>query len=156
LRQRGVATSTFGVGADFDERLLQAIADAGGGHFYFIESAAQIRDHMTSEVGESLEVVARDVELLVDAPEGTTVEALGSWAPASRSGPNGTQTTAFSLGDLVAEQRISVVLRLNFPYGHPGARRDIGLRISDRDGAFAAAAASVTFEYADDRTNDLQ
>ena len=63
LRQRGVATSTFGVGADFDERLLQAMADAGGGHFYFIESAAQIRDHMTSEVGESLDVVARGVEL---------------------------------------------------------------------------------------------
>src|SRR5262245_13662155 len=75
LRQRGVATSTFGVGADFDEHLLQAMADAGGGHFYFIESAAQIRDHMTSEVGESLEVVARGVDLLVDAPEGVSVEA---------------------------------------------------------------------------------
>jgi len=35
LRKRGVATSTIGVGEDFDESLLQALADAGGGHFYF-------------------------------------------------------------------------------------------------------------------------
>ena len=46
LRRRGVSTSTFGVGADFDERLLQAMADAGGGHFYFIEfGGADPRPH---------------------------------------------------------------------------------------------------------------
>ena len=38
LRASGVPTSTFGVGADFDETLLQAIADAGGGHFYYISA----------------------------------------------------------------------------------------------------------------------
>jgi Ca-activated chloride channel family protein len=156
LRQRGVATSTFGVGADFDEHLLQAMADAGGGHFYFIESAAQIRDHMTSEVGESLEVVARGAEVVVDAPEGVTVEALGPWRATSRPGSSGSQSIAFSLGDLVAEQRVSVVLRLNFPHGHAGDRRDVTVRVADRDDAFVGAKSGVTFEYADDRTNDLQ
>jgi hypothetical protein len=63
LRARGVSTSTFGVGNDFDERLLQELADAGGGHFYYIADAPQIRDAITSEVGETLEVVARDVTL---------------------------------------------------------------------------------------------
>ena len=60
---RGVTTSTFGVGTDFDEALLQGMADAGGGHFYFIGDVAQMRDHITSEVGETLEVVAREVVL---------------------------------------------------------------------------------------------
>ncbi len=55
LRARGVSTTTFGVGEDFDEVLLQAMADAGGGHFYYIANAAAIRDHVTSEVGETLE-----------------------------------------------------------------------------------------------------
>ena len=62
LRARGVSTSTFGVGNDFDERLLQELADAGGGHFYYIADAPQIRDAITSEVGETLEIVARDVD----------------------------------------------------------------------------------------------
>ncbi len=36
--------------------LLQAMSDAGGGHFYYIADTAQIRDHIASEVGETLEV----------------------------------------------------------------------------------------------------
>jgi Ca-activated chloride channel family protein len=48
LRARGVATSTIGVGEDFDESLLQALADAGGGQFYFPGSLPEIRDHLTS------------------------------------------------------------------------------------------------------------
>ena len=70
LRRRGVVTSTFGVGADFDERLLQQMADAGGGHFYFIERAVQIPDLFASELGEALEVVASGVTLTIETPNG--------------------------------------------------------------------------------------
>jgi Ca-activated chloride channel family protein len=160
LRRRGVSTSTFGVGADFDERLLQAMADAGGGHFYFIESAAQIRDHMTSEVGESLEIVARDVTLRVNAPEGVTVESLSPYATSIRPGRGGASEVEVSLGDLVSQQRVSLVLRVNFPHGVTGRSVSVGLTLADRDGTMArdggASLTSPTFEYADDRTNDLQ
>src|SRR6478752_4612672 len=70
LRRRGVATSTFGVGADFDERLLRDIAHEGGGNFYFVESPAQIPDLVTSELGEALEIVARGAALHVELPAG--------------------------------------------------------------------------------------
>ena len=63
LQQRGVVTSTFGVGADFDERLMSGMARAGGGHGYFIREARQIGDLLTSELAESLEVVARGASL---------------------------------------------------------------------------------------------
>ncbi len=76
LRARGVSTTTFGVGRDFDEVLLQAMADAGGGNFYFIADAAAIADYVTSEVGEALEVVARDATLDVTAGAGVSVESL--------------------------------------------------------------------------------
>jgi Ca-activated chloride channel family protein len=156
LRRRGVATSTFGVGADFDERLLQAMADAGGGHFYFIESAAQIRDHMTSEVGESLDVVARDVRLRIAVPEGATVESLSPYPAESRRGTGGAEETHLALGDLVSEQRLSIVVRLNFPHGTVGRSNAVRVGLADRDGAFAGVETSVEFEYADDRKNDLQ
>jgi Ca-activated chloride channel homolog len=160
LRRRGVSTSTFGVGADFDERLLQGMADAGGGHFYFIESAAQIRDHMTSEVGESLDVVARDVKVRIDVPEGVKVDSLSPFTAETRHGPGGTEETILSLGDLVSEQRVNLVVRLNFPYGNVGRSVAVSVSLEDRDGVFASegrpAGAGAAFEYADDRTNDLQ
>jgi hypothetical protein len=65
-----------------------------------------------------------------------------------------------SLGDLVSQQRVSLVLRVNFPHGVTGRSVSVGLTLADRDGTMArdggASLTSPTFEYADDRTNDLQ
>lgn len=154
LRARGVTTTTFGVGADFDETLLQSIADAGGGHFYFIEHAAQIQDHIATEVGELLQVVARDVALEITAPESLDLATLSPY-PLERRGSR----LQVRVGDLVAEQRLEVVLRVTFGYGPIG--QEIGLLVgaSDRDGVLAAAGAQpagVGWEFADDRTNDMQ
>jgi len=80
LRSRGVQTTTFGVGTDFDEVLLQAMATAGGGNFYYIAQEQSIADYITSEVGEALDVVARDVTLDVATPEMVAVESLSPFS----------------------------------------------------------------------------
>ncbi len=135
LRARGVSTTTFGVGNDFDEALLQAMSDAGGGHFYYIADAAQIRDHIASEVGETLEVVARDAKLEVLAGEGIEVEAISPQRVDSRG-----VRSVVALGDLVADQLVEVVLRLTFPYGRLGQETGIIVRALDGEGAFEAAS----------------
>ena len=54
LRQRGVSTTTMGIGADFNEDLMERMAIKGGGHFYFIEDGRQIPDFLHRELGEVL------------------------------------------------------------------------------------------------------
>ncbi|MEO8229046.1 MAG: VWA domain-containing protein [Chloroflexota bacterium] len=152
LRARGVSTTTFGVGQDFDEVLLQAMADAGGGHFYFIANAASIADYVTSEVGETLEIVARDVAVEVTAPEGVVVESLSPYPTNTSAGGR----TTVILGDLVAEQRLQVVIRLNFPYGEIGDLTGALIAITDREGVLGSAGAKLAWEYADNRVNDGQ
>ncbi len=152
LRRRGVATSTFGVGHDFDEALLEAMATAGGGHFYYIQDARQIADFMTSELGEALEVVARDARLEIRVPHGTQLEALGF----ERVERLASDAWAVELGDLVARQEREVVLRLSFPYGTVGEPADVLVSVHDRDGAFGAVEAAVRWMYADHVTNDRQ
>lgn len=157
LRARGVSTSTFGVGSDFDERLLQELADAGGGHFYYIADAPQIRDAITSEVGETLEVVARDVALEVTARDDIRVEPISPYKAMARG-----NRTAVSLGDLGSEQVVEVVLRLSFPFGDVGRETGAIVALTDRDGALAPAGTGetdpvrMTWTYADDRANDAQ
>ncbi|OGO56649.1 MAG: hypothetical protein A2Z32_13265 [Chloroflexi bacterium RBG_16_69_14] len=157
LRARGVSTSTFGVGNDFDERLLQELADAGGGHFYYIADAPQIRDAITSEVGETLEVVARDVTLEITARDDIRIEPISPYRAATRG-----NRTAVSLGDLGSEQVVEVVLRLSFPYGLHGQETGAIVALADRDGAFGPGGAAeaepvrLTWTYADDRANDDQ
>jgi hypothetical protein len=138
LRRRGVTTSTFGVGTDFDEALLQGMADSGGGHFYFIGDVAQMRDHITSEVGETLEVVAREVVLELTLPESVRVEALSPFRVEQRGG-----RVFVYLGDMVSGQVLSIALRLTFDFGEVG--REIGtlVRVADRDGAFDQARPAL-------------
>ena len=152
LRRFGIATSTFGVGADFDERLLRDIAHDGGGNFYFIETPAQIADLLTSELGEALEVVARDAVLHVTLPEGTDAEPLGRQ---HYTGGHGDELRV-QLGDLVSAQELPVVVRLRFPEDAPGGVIGVRARLSDRDGVLDTSSAGCEWRYANNRANDLQ
>ncbi len=151
LRARGVSTSTFGVGDDFNEELLQGMAQAGGGHFYDIATAAAIRDHISSEVGETLEIVAREVSLEVSLPAEVRVESLGAF-PLRTSGGR----TVITVGDLISGQMLEVPLRISFPLGQVGAAMPMLIGLQDRDGALDGAASRLAWEYALDDANDVQ
>ncbi len=152
LRRRGVTTWTFGFGADFDEGLMEGLAAAGGGQSYFVEHPQQIRDFITTAVGEALDVVARDVELRIEAPDGVLVEPLSLFR-SHRSAPG---VTVVELGDLVSEQQLRLVLRVNFPLGRDGEAVMLRLSLADRDGALVASPRETSFEYAGGRVNDEQ
>ena len=98
-------------------RLLQGMADAGGGHFYFIGDVAQMRDHITSEVGETLEVVAREVVLELTLPESVRIDSLSPFRVERRGG-----RVLVYLGDMVSGQMLSIVLRVTFDFGEVGPR----------------------------------
>jgi Ca-activated chloride channel family protein len=152
LRARGVSTSTFGVGRDFDERLLQAMADAGAGAFRYIETASQIPDHIAGEVGEVLEVTARDVALVVTSPDRVQVEPV---TPYPVEG-DGTTRTLLRLGDLVADQALRLVLRLRFPLGETGRQVGATFELAGRDGPLGGGAGTLTWTYAPSQANDGQ
>ena len=151
LRSRGVTTTTFGVGEDFDDALLRRMANAGGGNFYFIEHAAQIPDLLASELGEALDIVVRDAVLEIETDPRVHVEPL-TWKHAeSHEG-----LTQVMLGDLVSAQMLDVVLRFGFPYGPLGGTIRATLRVRDRDGLLPSMPEKLVFEFASDEVNDKQ
>ena len=151
LRQRGVTTSTFGVGADFDERLLEAMSRAGAGHFYYVETAVQIPDYLTSELGEALEIVARDVAVTVRAGSAVTVETLNSFRAVREP-----DAFVVHLGDLTSRQEVSVVLRVEFPVGAEGTAASAVFGVSDAGQVLDAPDRDVVWTFADHAANDAQ
>lgn len=115
LCQRRVRTSTFGVGADFDERLLRDMAHEGGGNFYFIESASQIQRFLTGELSESLEVTLHDAAIELSVPDGVRTELLNRYR---QRRVDGYSTMRIELGDLVASQEIAAVVKLTIQPSH--------------------------------------
>lgn len=152
LRASGIGTSTFGVGQDFNEELLTAIADAGGGHFYFVERPEQIPDYMTSELGELLDTVAREVTVEVKHAPELEVEPLSPVAAAI--GVPG--ILRLLIGDLVIGQKVEVVLRVRFPDMPVGAHTTAFFTIGDRDGVLKADGCTLAWEHASHAANDDQ
>ncbi|HEX7123269.1 MAG TPA: VWA domain-containing protein, partial [Gemmatimonadaceae bacterium] len=168
LRQRGVTTSTLGVGADFDERLLRDMAHDGGGAFYFIEGAAQIPEILTSELSEALEVVLRDVALVV-RPVGASWRA----AIAERRGPlacdepeslnryrqrwhEGLGELRVDLGALVSAQQLDLVIKLQFPLGEGAAEREAVFALEAEGVLVSGSERRQAWRYASHAENDRQ
>lgn len=151
MRQRGVATSTFGIGTDFDERTLQRIAEGGQGHFYYVATPRAIPDLLTSELGDSLEVVARDAALVVRVPAEVEVEPVGPF-PVAAAG----QVVRVELGDLTSGQELQLVLRLRFGGGADGETRIVTCSLAAKDEALGVVGQDVTWTFADHASNDRQ
>lgn len=103
----GVSTSTIGLGLDYNEDLLAALADGGGGSYHFVRHAAQLQAIFDEELRTMTQAVARNVSLQIDvAPGVRLLEAYGY------KRPDATGTYPCFLGDLWTGQTRKVVLRL--------------------------------------------
>ncbi|MEP7065672.1 MAG: VWA domain-containing protein [Gemmatimonadota bacterium] len=156
LHERGIQTTTFGVGSDFDELLLAGLADAGGGHFYYLERPEQIPELIASEVGEALEVVMRNAVVEVKLPPGVTGHALSLLRSRSRKSESGRVTLSVHPGDLVSGQELEVMIRLSFPTGSDGETIDTELSFGDESDSSHVASAHLQFTYASHAENDRQ
>jgi Ca-activated chloride channel family protein len=151
LRENGVSTSTFGVGEDFDERLLRGMAEASAGNFYFIEAPEQIPDLLASELGETLEIVARDAVLEVTLGPGMSAEPLNRYRAEREA-----NRLRVHLGHLVSNQEMEVVVKLGFTKGAEGQERWAGFTVRDPAGTVTAVPAELRWAYADHEANDAQ
>jgi Ca-activated chloride channel family protein len=152
-RRAGIATSTFGVGADFDERLLRDISREGDGNFYFIETPAQIPDLLTSELGEAQEVLVRGAVLHVEVPDGAEAEPLNVYR--STHGADARELRV-ELGDLTSAQELRLVVRIRFPSGAPDDVTSATVRVTDHEGSTLGDVRRCEWRYASHAANDAQ
>ncbi len=68
FREDGVATSTFGVGADYNENLMTGIAENGGANYYFIDNPDKIPTIFAKELEGLLSVVSQSTKIRINYP----------------------------------------------------------------------------------------
>lgn len=66
--QNGIAISTFGVGADFNEDLMTSLAEYGRGNYYFIDESGKIPGIFEKELNGLLAVTAKNLQLKISYP----------------------------------------------------------------------------------------
>jgi Ca-activated chloride channel family protein len=66
-REHGVALTTLGFGAgNYNEQLAEQLADIGNGNHAYIDTLAEARKVLVSEVGATLFTIAKDVKIQVE------------------------------------------------------------------------------------------
>jgi Ca-activated chloride channel family protein len=78
LAKDGIGVSTIGLGEDYDEDLMTALAEASDANYYYVQDVEKLPDVFQKELGQFTNIVARDVEIRITLPEGVTpVEIMG-------------------------------------------------------------------------------
>ncbi len=108
LAQRGVSTTTLGIGDDYSEDLLAAMARSGDGNFFHIESAEQLPTIFETELSGLAATLGQRVSLGVKPGNGVTVmDMLNDFEM--------TDTRRYKLPNLMVDAPIQVVVRLQVP-----------------------------------------
>ncbi len=115
-RHEAVVT-TVGVGADFNEFLMSAVADAGTGNYYYLNDVERLAQVFSDELGASRETVASAVAVAVNTGPGVQVIDAAGY-PLERTGGR----TIFRPGSLFAGQERRIWLTLKVDDGTLGDR----------------------------------
>lgn len=103
--REGLTLSTIGLGADFEEDLLAALARAGGGHFRFAAQPADLVGSLGAELGRLRTPVAQEVVLAIEFGHGVEEIETAGWEPATIE----RRTATYRFPAVFAGQDVSVL-----------------------------------------------
>lgn len=124
LERTGIGTSTFGIGADYDEHLLGPMAVAGGGQFHHLRNGQEIKNTFAGELGALFRTAVRHVRLEIEAPQGTRVEIVSQFALRAFG-------TAHEVvvGSMPERETRHIVVRFGFPGAPVGSTIEVRARL---------------------------
>lgn len=125
-REQGLIVSSLGVGMDYNEALLAAVADQGGGRFYHIQNPAQIGPYLTGELGEVAALAVKDLRIELALPKGGILLSLSEAYPVE--GMDG--LTTIHIGDLPSDLELEIPLHLTLPAQQEGSRLSIDGKVN--------------------------
>jgi len=120
LGREGISVTTIGLGLDYNEDLLTRLAHKSDGGHMFAEHATAVAEAFERELGAVLSVAAKDVEVVVECPEGVRpVRVLGREADVVG------QTVKLSVNQLYSKQMTYLMLEVELPPGESGERLEV-------------------------------
>jgi Ca-activated chloride channel family protein len=108
----GLTTTTIGFGADYDEKLLRGMADAGGANTWYIERADQAPDVFAEELEGLLTLCAQTVSVEIRPSDAVTLTAIRHQYPTTTLGTGGAR---LEIGDIYAREPKSVLVEFFVP-----------------------------------------
>ena len=115
LIKEGISVTTVGVGTDYNEDLMTRLSQNSDGNTYFVESGMDLPRIFTAELGNVLNVVAKQVNVVIECPGGVEpIRIIG------RDGRIKGKTITLSLNQLYGGQEKYALVEVKVPAGKKG------------------------------------
>jgi Ca-activated chloride channel family protein len=150
LAGEGIVITTVGVGLDYNEDLMTTLADVSRGNAYFAKGSGDLTEIFVREIGDTLNVAAKDVHIAVTCKNGAApLDFLGR--SGSIAGPNAEVT----VGSLYKDKEKFALLRIRVPGGGSGEKKEVAeVAVTFTDpftGKIVKALQNVAVEFNADR-----
>lgn len=149
--EKGITTSTFGIGVDFDEDLMRGIAESGQGRYKFLATSRDIPKIVSKSVHDLLDIFASEVILDLRGGMHTVVKrTYGSGDDLDEDGEPAAASGRLHLGDLHNSNERLVLADLEV--APPGQADGSGFVAAEwvltcqRNGALAQFSGQVTLQ----------
>ena len=76
LRRDGLAVTTIGLGDDYNEDLMTALAESSNANYYYVRDAEKLPGIFAEELGAARSLVARSVTLRITVPAGVRLKEI--------------------------------------------------------------------------------
>lgn len=113
IRSLGISVSSLGVGDDFNEQLMTAIAEVGAGGYGYLQDAAQLSSVFQKDLNAAATQVARGVQVTFKVPPGAKLERVLGYSQVTRSFEGTSELVTVALPDFAAGQRERLVAQLS-------------------------------------------
>mmetsp|Transcript_30686 Transcript_30686/g.42499 ORF Transcript_30686/g.42499 Transcript_30686/m.42499 type:complete len:563 (-) Transcript_30686:189-1877(-) len=102
----------FGLGSDHDEGMLSALAEATGGHYYYLENEENIPAAFADALGGLLSVFAQNIKVLIRPLNGAEITKVQTKFEHQKLGDG---SVSINLHDLYCEESRDLVLEIMLP-----------------------------------------
>ena len=131
--QEGITLTTIGLGLDYNEDLMTALASSSGGNAYFVHEPGMLPEIFGRDMKDAVSIVARRVRIKLRCPEGVhPVRSLGRTA--------------------TAEEENSLEVTIENLYGSGEKYALFELEVSPDEEALSRDIATVELSYVDPAT----
>jgi Ca-activated chloride channel family protein len=76
LRQQSMSVTTIGLGDDYNEDLMTALAEASNANYYYVRDAEKLPGIFAEELGAARSLIARGVSIRITVPDGVRIREI--------------------------------------------------------------------------------
>lgn len=128
LAKENIATTTLGIGRDYDEDLMSKLADAGLGSYHFVERPEQMAGIFATELRSLSAVVAKEAVVSIALADGVEVVEVYGYAVS-----RGRKTVAIPVGDVFGGRRADILAKVRFPSARAGSSELLSVKVTYHD-----------------------